>query len=94
MYKKPMVVDLINRFGKDRVLRALTKRRFTNARRVEERKTGQKHMGFSGGGAAGTNGSSKLYHSKNFPKPLGEVVREIELEKKEKLFKFKKPKKK
>ena len=49
-----MVVDLINRFGKDRVLRALTKRRFTNARRVEERKTGQKHMGFSKGGAPGT----------------------------------------
>jgi hypothetical protein len=50
MYKKPMVVDLINRFGKDRVLKALTKRRFTNARRVEERKTGQKHMGFKKGG--------------------------------------------
>jgi hypothetical protein len=46
------------------------------------------------GGAPGTNGSSDLYHKKNFPKPLGEVVREIELQEKEKLFKFRKPKKK
>ena len=49
---------------------------------------------FKKGGAPGTNGSSDLYHSKNFPKPLGEVVREIELKEKEKLFKFRKPKKK
>ena len=49
---------------------------------------------FKKGGAPGTNGSSYLYHSKNFPKPLGEVVREIELKDKEKLFKFRKPKKK
>ncbi len=49
---------------------------------------------FKKGGAPGTNGSSDLYHSKNFPKPLGEVVREIELKEEEKLFKFRKPKKK
>ena len=44
-----MIVDLINRFGKDRIVRALTKRRFTNRKRVEERKTGQKHFGFKKG---------------------------------------------
>ena len=50
MAKKDIkIVDLIDRFGKDRVLRALTKRRFTNKKRVEERKTGQKHMGFKKG---------------------------------------------
>ena len=49
MYKKPMIVDLINRFGKDRILKALTKRRFTNRKRVQERKTGQKHFGFKKG---------------------------------------------
>jgi len=49
MYKKPMIVDLINRFGKDRIVRVLTQRRFTNKRRVEERKTGQKHFGFKKG---------------------------------------------
>ena len=51
MAKKDIkIVDLIDRFGKDRVLKALTKRRFTNKKRVEERKTGQKHMGFKRGG--------------------------------------------
>ena len=49
MYKKPMVVDLINRFGKERIVRALTKRRFTNRKRVQQRKTGQKHFGFRTG---------------------------------------------
>lgn len=50
MAKKDIkIVDLIDRFGKDRVLKALTKRRFTNKKRVEERKTGQKHMGFKKG---------------------------------------------
>jgi len=50
MAKKDIkTVDLINRFGKDKVLKALTKRRFTNKKRVEERKTGQKHMGFKKG---------------------------------------------
>ena len=44
-----MVVDLINRFGKERIVRALTKRRFTNKKRVEERKTGQEHFGFKKG---------------------------------------------
>ena len=42
--------DKIKRFGKKRVLRALTKRRFTNKKRSEMRKTGQKHMGFMSGG--------------------------------------------
>jgi len=41
---------MIDRFGKRRVLRALTKRKFRNKRRVEERKTGQKNMGFKKGG--------------------------------------------
>tara|TARA_B100000214_G_scaffold578_1_gene408 strand:- start:4765 stop:5100 length:336 start_codon:yes stop_codon:yes gene_type:complete len=55
MAKKDIkIVDLIDRFGKDRVLKALTKRRFTNKKRVEERKTGQKHMGFKKG--TGENG--------------------------------------
>ena len=50
MAKKDIkTVDLINRFGKDKVLKALTKRRFTNKKRVEERKTGKKHMGFKKG---------------------------------------------
>ena len=51
MAKKDIkIVDLIDRFGKDRVLKALTKIRFTNKKRVEERKTGKKHMGFKRGG--------------------------------------------
>ena len=55
MAKKDIkIVDLIDRFGKARVLKALTKRRFTNKKRVEERKTGQKHMGFNKG--SGENG--------------------------------------
>ena len=41
---------MIDRFGKRRILRALTKRRFRNKRRTEERKTGQKNMGFKKGG--------------------------------------------
>ena len=41
---------MIDRFGKRRVLRALTKRRFRNKRRSEERKTGQKNFGFKTGG--------------------------------------------
>ena len=41
---------MIDRFGKRRVLRALTKRKFRNKRRAEERKTGQKNMGFKKGG--------------------------------------------
>ena len=43
---------MIDRFGKRRVLRALTKRRFRNKRRSEERKTGQKNFGFKTGGQA------------------------------------------
>ena len=49
-HKEIKIVDLIDRFGKDRILKALTKRRFTNKKKVEERKTGQKHMGFKRGG--------------------------------------------
>ena len=41
---------MIDRFGKRRVLRALTKRKFRNKRRAEERKTGQKNFGFNKGG--------------------------------------------
>ena len=41
---------MIDRFGKRRVLRALTKRKFINKRRAEERKTGQKNFGFKKGG--------------------------------------------
>ena len=41
---------MIDRFGKRRVLRALTKRKFRNKRRAEERKTGQKNFGFKKGG--------------------------------------------
>jgi len=55
MAKKDIkIVDLIDRFGKARVLKALTKRRINNKKRVEERKTGQKHMGFNKG--SGENG--------------------------------------
>ena len=51
--KKISISDMIDRFGKDRIVKALTKRRFTNKKRTEMRKTGQKHMGFMGGGVAG-----------------------------------------
>jgi hypothetical protein len=50
MVKKITVSDMIDRFGKRRVLRALTKRKFRNKRRAEERKTGQKNFGFKKGG--------------------------------------------
>ena len=43
------IVDLIERFGRPRIVKALTKRKFTNKKRVEERKTGQKPMGFKKG---------------------------------------------
>jgi len=50
MTKKDIkIVDLIERFGRPRIVRALTKRKFTNKKRVEQRKTGQKHMGFKKG---------------------------------------------
>ena len=51
MKKQIYVVDLINRFGKDRIRRALTQIRFTNKKKVEERKTGQKSFGFNKGGS-------------------------------------------
>jgi hypothetical protein len=50
MVKKITLMDMIDRFGKRRVLRALTKRKFRNKRRAEERKTGQKNFGFKKGG--------------------------------------------
>ena len=50
MAERYSLEDKIKRFGKKRVLRALTKRRFTNKRKGEMRKTGQKHMGFKKGG--------------------------------------------
>ena len=52
--KNIKIVDLIDRFGKDRDLKDLTKRRVTNKKRVEERKKGQKHTGFKKG--TGENG--------------------------------------
>ena len=57
--KKISISDMIDRFGKDRIVKALTKRRFTNKKRTEMRKTGQKHMGFMGGGVAGLFGKRK-----------------------------------
>ena len=48
--KQIYVVDMMNRFGKDRIRRVLTQRRFRNKKRVEERKTGQKNFGFKKGG--------------------------------------------
>jgi len=80
MYKKPMVVDLINRFGKDRVLKALTKRRFTNARRVEERKTGQKHMGFKKGG--GTDFETSATRIKPYGKTAKVKIEKLNFRKK------------
>jgi hypothetical protein len=50
MVKKITLSDMVDRFGKKRVLRALTKRRFRNKRRGEERRTGQKNFGFKTGG--------------------------------------------
>ena len=50
--KKITISDMIDRFGRERIVKALTKRRFTNKKRSEMRKTGQKHMGFKKGGAA------------------------------------------
>lgn len=47
--KNIKIVDLIERFGRPRIVKALTKRKFTNKKRAEERKTGQKHMGFKKG---------------------------------------------
>ena len=49
--KKITISDMIDRFGRERIVKALTKRRFTNKKRSEMRKTGQKHMGFKKGGA-------------------------------------------
>ena len=54
--KKITISDMIDRFGRERIVKALTKRRFTNKKRSEMRKTGQKHMGFMGGGMAGLFG--------------------------------------
>ena len=48
--KKITISDMIDRFGRERIVKALTKRRFTNKKRSEMRKTGQKHMGFMSGG--------------------------------------------
>ena len=44
------IFDLMDRFGKPRILRAYSQRRFKNKKRVEERKTGQKSFGFKKGG--------------------------------------------
>ena len=48
--KKITIYDMIDRFGRERIVKALTKRRFNNKKRSEMRKTGQKHMGFMSGG--------------------------------------------
>jgi len=48
--KQPHIFDLMDRFGKPRILRAYSQRRFKNKKRVEERKTGQKSFGFKKGG--------------------------------------------
>ena len=57
--KKITISDMIDRFGRERIVKALTKRRFTNKKRSEMRKTGQKHMGFMSGGFAGLFGKRK-----------------------------------
>ena len=49
--KQPHIFNLIDRFGKPRILRAYRQRRFTNKKKVEERKTGQKSFGFNKGGS-------------------------------------------
>ena len=48
--KQPHIFDLMDRFGKPRILRAYSQRRFKNKKKVEERKTGQKSFGFKKGG--------------------------------------------
>lgn len=64
--KKPHIFRLMERFGKDRILRAYSKRRFRNKRRSEYRKTGQKHMDFHTGGMARARGSGLAIRGTKF----------------------------
>ena len=48
--KQYNIVEIADRFGKERALRVFRQRRFTNRKKREERKTGQKSFGFKKGG--------------------------------------------
>ena len=50
MAKKRNIVEIAERFGNERALRVFRQRRFRNIKRAEERKTGQKSIGFKKGG--------------------------------------------
>ena len=71
--KKPGLMDLIDRFGKDRIIRALRQRKFRNRKKAEERKTGQKNFGFTAGGGADMGAKKKKKKSKG---PKGYVMGE------------------
>ena len=75
---------MIDRFGKQRVLRALTKRKFRNKRRTEERKTGQKNFGFKTGGQTM---AKRRKRAKQYGNPYADKKKLTEWEKKQKLRK-------
>ena len=82
--------DKIKRFGKKRVLRALTKRRFTNKKRSEMRKTGQKHMGFMSGGFGIFSKSKNVEAGEPDKKKKKNVIKENVTKKQKRLEELKK----
>ena len=82
--------DKIKGFGKKRVLRALTKRRFTNKKRSEMRKTGQKHMGFMSGGFGIFSKSKNVEAGEPDKKKKKNVIKENVTKKQKRLEELKK----
>ena len=88
--KKITISDMIDRFGRERIVKALTKRRFTNKKRSEMRKTGQKHMGFMSGGFGIFSKSKNVEAGEPDKKKKKNVIKENVTKKQKRLEELKK----
>ena len=88
--KKITISDMIDRFGRERIVKALTKRRFTNKKRSEMRKTGQKHMGFMSGGFGIFSKSKNVEAGEPDKKKKKNVIKENVKKKQKRLEELKK----
>ena len=88
--KKITISDMIDRFGRERIVKALTKRRFTNKKRSEMRKTGQKHMGLMSGGFGIFSKSKNVEAGEPDKKKKKNVIKENVTKKQKRLEELKK----
>ena len=88
--KKITISDMIDRFGRERIVKALTKIRFTNKKRSEMRKTGQKHMGFMSGGFGIFSKSKNVEAGEPDKKKKKNVIKENVTKKQKRLEELKK----